>query len=127
MRNEQPREYVGMDISEGHLDVHLLPEGLASRFTNDPGGIGRLLAWLGTRSVALVVVEATGGIERRLVSGLQAASLAVAVVNPRQIRDFARATACWPRPIGSTRGCSRCSPSACGRGLHSPVAPPRRG
>ena len=91
MRTEQPRECVGVDISEGHLDVHLLPEGLASRFTNDPSGIGRLLAWLGTRSVALVVVEATGGIERRLVNGLQAASLAVAVVNPRQIRDFARA------------------------------------
>ena len=50
-----------MYISEGHLDVHLLPEGLTSRFTNDPDGIGGLLAWLGTRSVALVVVEATGG------------------------------------------------------------------
>lgn len=91
MRNQQPREYVGVAISEGHFDVHLLPEGLTSRFTNDPGGIGRLLAWLGTRSAALVVVEATGGIERRLVSGLQAAGLAVAVVNPRQIRDFTRA------------------------------------
>ena len=91
MRDQQPRDYVGVDISEGHLDIHLLPEGVTSRFANDPGGIGRLLAWLGTRSVALVLVEATGGIERRLVGGLQAASLAVAVVNPRQIRDFARA------------------------------------
>ena len=42
--------------------------------------------------MALVVVEATGGIERRLVTSLQAAGLAVAIVNPRQIRDFARAT-----------------------------------
>ena len=91
MRTEQPRECVGVDISEGHLDVHLRPEGLTSRFANDPSGIGRLLAWLGSRSVALVVVEATGGIERRLVNALQAAGLAVAVVNPRQIRDFARA------------------------------------
>jgi transposase len=88
---QQPREFVGVDTSERRLDVHLLPEGVAAGFTHDPGGIGRLLAWLGTRSVTLVVVEATGGIERRLVGGLQAAGLAVAVVNPRQIRDFARA------------------------------------
>jgi transposase len=91
MRNGQPREFVGVDISEGHLDVHLLPSGAATRFSHDPGGIARLLAWLGTRSVALVVVEATGGLERRLVGSLNAAGLAVAVVNPRQIRDFARA------------------------------------
>ena len=58
MRDQQPRDYVGVDISEGHLDVHLLPEGMTSRFANDPGGIGRLLAWIGTRSLALVVVEA---------------------------------------------------------------------
>jgi transposase len=91
MRTEQPREFVGVDISERRLDVHVLPEGVATGFAHDPGGIGRLLAWLGSRSVALVVVEATGGIERRLVNSLQAAGLAVAVINPRQIRDFARA------------------------------------
>ena len=143
MRDQQPRDHVGVDISEGQLDVHLLPEGLTSRFANDPDGIGRLLAWLGTRSVALVVVEATGGIERRLVSGLQAAGLAVAVVNPRQIRDFARAAgllaktdrldacgslatvspsgmrpraACSPRSAAADAQCAAAAISCCGAG-----------
>ena len=57
--------------------MHLAEGAALDRVTgeaaNDPGEIGRLLAWLGTRSVALVVVEATAGIEQRLVSGLQAA------------------------------------------------------
>jgi transposase len=91
MRSEQPREFIGIDISERRLDVHALPDGVAAAFAHAPAGIGRLLAWLGSRAIALVVVEATGGIERRLVTSLQAAGLAVAVVNPRQIRDFARA------------------------------------
>jgi hypothetical protein len=57
MRTEQqPREFVGVDISERRLDVHLLPEGVATGFAHDLAGIGRLLAWLGTRAVALVVV-----------------------------------------------------------------------
>lgn len=92
MRKDEPREFVGVDVSERRLDVHLLPEGSAMSVSHDPKGIARLLAWLGTRSLELVVVEATGGIERRLVDSLQAASIEVAVVNPRQIRDFARAT-----------------------------------
>ena len=91
MRTGQPREFVGVDVSERRLDVHVSPEGVATAFAHDRGGIGRLLAWLATRSVALIVVEATGGLERRLVDGLHAAGLPVAVVNPRQIRDFARA------------------------------------
>lgn len=91
MRTGQPREFIGVDISERRLDIHVSPVGVATTFAHDPGGIGRLLAWLATRSIGLVVLEATGGLERRLVDGLHAAGLQVAVVNPRQIRDFARA------------------------------------
>ena len=54
-------------------------------------GIGRLVAWLASRERPLVVVEATGGLERALVAALGRAGIAAAVVNPRQIRDFARA------------------------------------
>jgi transposase len=92
MRTERPRAFIGIDISERRLDVHALPDGVATSFAHAPAGIGRLLAWLGSRAVALVVVEATGGIERRLVTGRRAAGVPVAIVNPRQIRDFARAT-----------------------------------
>ena len=67
MRSEQPREFIGIDISERHLDVHALPDGVATGFAHDPAGIGRLIAWLGSRGVALV--GATGGIERRLGRG----------------------------------------------------------
>jgi transposase len=86
----QPKTFVGVDVSERRLDVHLLPAGESAGFANDPGGIGRLVAWLGTRDRLLVVVEATGGLERPLAAALALAGLAVAVVNPRQIRDFAR-------------------------------------
>jgi transposase len=91
MRTEQLGEFVGVDVSERRLDVHVAPDGVVAAFAHDPAGIGRLLAWLATRSVALIVVEATGGLERRLVGGLHAAGLQVAVVNPRQVREFARA------------------------------------
>jgi transposase len=92
----QPKTFVGVDVSERRLDVHLLPAGESAGFANDPGGIGRLVAWLGTSGRLLVVVEATGGLERPLAAALALAGLAVAVVNPRQIRDFARSGATLP-------------------------------
>jgi transposase len=84
--------FIGVDVSEDRLDVHLLPTGMAAGFTNTPRGIGRLVAWLASQGDgALAVVEATGGLERRLVLALGRAGITVAVVNPRRIRDFARA------------------------------------
>ena len=88
---QQPRTFVGVDVSEGRLDVHLLPAGERASFAHDPRGIGRLVAWLAATDRPLVAVEATGGLERPLVAALDRAALAVAVVNPRQVRDFARA------------------------------------
>ena len=83
--------FSGVDVSEGRLDVHLLPDGSSTSFAHSAAGIGRLVAWLASRERPLVVVEATGGLERALVAALGRAGVPVAVVNPRQIRDFARA------------------------------------
>ena len=83
--------FCGVDVSERQLDVHLLPEGVRTSFAHTAAGIGRLVAWLASRARPLLVVEATGGLERALVAALGRADIAVAVVNPRQSRDFARA------------------------------------
>jgi transposase len=83
--------FVGVDVSEARLDVCLLPDGARAEFSRDRRGIGRLLAWLACQERLLVVVEATGGLERSLTVALEQAGIAVAVVNPRQTRDFARA------------------------------------
>ena len=83
--------FCGIDVSERQLDVHLLPDGSSTGFAHDSAGIGRLVAWLASRERSLVVVEATGGLERALVAALGRAGVAAAVVNPRQVRDFARA------------------------------------
>ncbi len=83
--------FVGVDVSEARLDVCLLPDGARAEFSRDRRGIARLLAWLACQERLLVVVEATGGLERSLTVALEQAAIAVAVVNPRQTRDFARA------------------------------------
>lgn len=83
--------FCGVDVSERQLDVHLLPDGVGTGFAHTAAGIGRLVAWLASRERPLLVVEATGGLERLLVAALARAGIAAAVVNPRRARDFARA------------------------------------
>jgi transposase len=83
--------FVGVDVSERWLDVTLLPRGDRAGFSRDRRGLARLVAWLASQERLLVVVEATGGLERTLTVVLEQAGIAVAVVNPRQVRDFARA------------------------------------
>ena len=85
-------QYVGIDVSKGHLDVALIPAGEAWRSSNDSEGIAEILARLPGWKPTLVVLEATGGCELPLVGFLAAAGLPVVVVNPRQVRDFAKAT-----------------------------------
>ena len=84
--------WVGVDVSKARLDVALGESGELYRLTNDQRGIQELIARLRTLTIGRVVVEATGGLETALVAELGAAGLPVAVVNPRQVRDFARAT-----------------------------------
>ena len=87
--NSVSRANVGIDVSKQHLDVRLGSEDL--RVDNTAGGWNELIAKFKTSEVDLIVVEATGGYERGVVCALQAAELAVARVNPRQARDFAKA------------------------------------
>ena len=84
--------FVGVDVSKDRLDVHLRPSGRAFAVPRDGPGLDRLAAELRALSPGLVVLEATGGFEVTVAAALAAASLPLAVVNPRQIRDFARAT-----------------------------------
>lgn len=86
-----PLIFVGIDVSKAQLDVALRPPG---RFVvpNDDAGIAQLLERLKATSPTLIILEATGGIELPLTGALATAGLPVVVVNPRQIRDFAKAT-----------------------------------
>jgi transposase len=84
--------FVGIDVAKDRLDVHLRPAGEAFTVARDGEGIEALATRLLARKPELVVLEATGGFETVVAAGLAAAGLPVAVVNPRQIRDFARAT-----------------------------------
>lgn len=88
---ESVASYVGIDVSKTHLDVAEVPLGGVWRTTNDEGGILELTQRLVAHTPALVVLEATGGYELPLAASLGAAGLPVAVVNPRQVRDFAKA------------------------------------
>jgi transposase len=83
--------FVGIDVSKDRLDVHLRPSGEAFAVPRDSEGIEALAARLQALGPELVVLEATGGFETVVAAGLAAAGLPLAVVNPRQIRDFARA------------------------------------
>lgn len=84
--------FVGIDVSKASLDVYVEPLGERLSFGNDDAGIGALCARLRERVPTLIVLEATGVLETAVVAELGACGLAVAVVNPRQVRDFAKAT-----------------------------------
>jgi transposase len=86
------RPYVGIDVSKAHLDVALLPTGESFVVTNDEEGLDELVGRLEDLHPILVVLEASGGFERPVAAALAAAGIAIAVLNPRQARDFARAT-----------------------------------
>ena len=84
--------YVGIDVSKVRLDIAARPAGEAWSLPNDEEGIEELLDRLGKMRPSLVVLEASGGYERPVVAALAAARLPAAVINPRQARDFAKAT-----------------------------------
>lgn len=84
--------FVGIDVAKTHLDVAVRPVGEQWRTPTTDGAVHELVSRLATLQPNLIVLEATGGLERPLVAALAAAALPVAVVNPRQVRDFAKAT-----------------------------------
>ena len=89
---EQHGIYVGIDVAKARVDVAVRPGGDRREVSNDQAGIAALVAQMQQLNPAALVLEATGGLELPLVAALAAASLPVVVVNPRQVRDFARAT-----------------------------------
>jgi transposase len=84
--------YVGIDVAKDRLDIHVRPVGEAFAVARDGEGLAQLTARLEALVPRLIVLEATGGFEVTVAAALAAARLPLAVVNPRQIRDFARAT-----------------------------------
>lgn len=82
---------VGSDVAKARLDVALHPSGETWTVPNDEAGIATLVAQLQQRRVALIVLEATGGLELPLLGALGAAARPAVAVNPRQVRDFAKA------------------------------------
>ena len=87
----EPR-FVGIDVSKAQVDVAVRPTGQRWVVSYDETGIKELVSRMVDLGPALVLLEATGGLELPLVAALAAAALPVVVVNPRQVRDFARAT-----------------------------------
>ena len=83
--------YVGIDVSKNQLDLDSYPESHRAQFANDAEGHANLAAMLKQLPVRWIVVEATGGLEMEMVSVLATAGLPVAVINPKQARDFAKA------------------------------------
>jgi transposase len=86
------RMFVGIDVSKAHLDVAVRCGPEPWRVGNEEAEISSLVMRLQELTPALVVCEATGGYESALVAALAAAELPIVVVNPRQVRDFAKAT-----------------------------------
>lgn len=86
------KQWVGIDVCQKNLDVYIRPLGKFFQVTNNQVGIDELVQTLKNIQPELVVVEATGGMEIDATIKLTQAGLAVAVINPRQARDFAKAT-----------------------------------
>lgn len=84
--------FIGIDVSKSNLDVAVRPTDERWRCANDEAGIALLIERMALLSPTLVVLEATGGFEIPLACAMAAAGLPAVVVNPRQVRDFAKAT-----------------------------------
>lgn len=82
---------VGIDVSKDRLDVHVLPQGLSPQVPNSSEGHCKLLTRLPQPGACRIVLEATGDLQRAVVAALVDAGHYVSVVNPRQVRDYARA------------------------------------
>lgn len=90
MSNLEKKCYVGIDVSKATLDIHIHPLGKSFKVSNDSKGIRELKKSL-PKAVTLIVMEATGGYEQLVARTLSNAKFPISVVNPRQVRDFAKA------------------------------------
>lgn len=91
MMNKHYQTYVGIDVSKARLDIAMLPCGESWSVSNDDEGISKLASQLKDKPEALVVLEATGGLELAAVTALATTDMSVAIINPRQARQFAKA------------------------------------
>ncbi len=89
---EPEERFVGIDVSKTVLDIAVLPDGTQWSVPNTAQGIDELAAALKPQAPTLVVLESTGSLHRPVAAGLAAAQLPTAVVNPRRVRDFAKAS-----------------------------------
>jgi len=85
------KSFIGIDVSKNNLDVHILPEAMSLSYRYETKPMKTLIKKLKTYAPELVVLEATGGYEITIGIALADAGLPVAIVNPRQVRDYARA------------------------------------
>lgn len=85
-------QWVGIDVSKASLEVYLRPSGHSFQLNNQASGVAQLVEHLQGFKIQQVVLEATGGLEFEAAQALQAQGLAVSIINPRQGRDFARAS-----------------------------------
>jgi len=89
---EQSTSFIGIDVSKACLDVAWRPETAFKSFENQEAGIQQLVDCLAAAPPSRIVLEATGGLEMPVAAALAQAGLPVVIVNPRQVRDFAKAT-----------------------------------
>lgn len=87
---QKNQEYVGVDVSKENLDMVVYSTNEIRSFGNEDAGIAKAMTWLKQVNPAIIVMEATGGMEVSLYVALQETNLPAAVINPRQIRDFAK-------------------------------------
>src|ERR1043165_2688476 len=86
-----PRVFIGVDVSQDHLDVHVRPSPVRKRFANTAAGIAELTAWVRPLAAERILFESTGPYQKAAVGALLAEGLPAVVVNARQVRDFAKA------------------------------------
>ena len=92
MDKQEHSAFIGIDVARDHLDVHVLPGKEAFIVTRDEKGLSILIARIREYDAPLVCLEATGGYEMDVVAALGAVGIAVVVMNPRRVRDYAKAT-----------------------------------
>src|ERR1700722_19310901 len=104
---DEMKRFVGIDVAKAALDVFVGSAGRGFSVANDEVGIQELLRQL--KPADFVILETTGGLEMPVASALAAAGIAVAIVNPRQVRNFPAPPADGPRPTGWMPRCWRVS------------------